>query len=356
VLERRAPSLGTRRVVTAAARPGPDRHGDLTPERGRGAGKISVATGALAVTVGACASGIADRAFEHQVKNQVDAMLTPTGATEGVVVTGAMLDGLPGPVRRYLHYSGVVGKPVPSTVYVSQSGRMRLAPGLPWVALSAKEYFSVGPPGFVWDGTLRLGPVRAARGRDMYVDGKGKMLVKVASAFTVADACGEETDQAAMVRYLSEMVWFPAAFLVGNVSFEPVDDRSARVTLADHHRTVTGTLSVDPEGRLTDFVADRYRMVGGRFELRTWSTPVHEYGVFEGLRLPVRGRAVWKLEEGDFEYIDIWLDALRYDADGRFGPSRAAPGRVATACPAPGGAGRKSATSSSTRSLSGGAR
>ena len=32
-----------------------------------------------------------------------------------------------------------------------------------------------------------------------------------------------------MVRYMSEMTWFPSTFLEDNVSFEAVDARSARV-------------------------------------------------------------------------------------------------------------------------------
>ena len=35
------------------------------------------------------------------------------------------------------------------------------------------------------------------------------MLVKAVSAFTVADAKGEELDQGEMMRYLNEMMWFP---------------------------------------------------------------------------------------------------------------------------------------------------
>ena len=97
----------------------------------------------------------------------------------------------------------------------------------------------------------------------MYVDGQGSMLVKALSLFSVVDAQGVEIDQGAMMRYLSEMVWFPSAFLLGNVSFEAVDEGSARVTLTDQGRTASGTLTVDPDGRLTGFVAERYRMVGG---------------------------------------------------------------------------------------------
>jgi hypothetical protein len=138
------------------------------------------------------------------------------------------------------------------------------------------------------------------------------MLVKVASLWPVVDASGAQMNQAAMTRYLSEMVWFPAAFLAGNISFEAVDDSSARVTLTDHGQTATGTLFIDQQGRLTDFVAKRYRTPDSS-DPDTWSTPFTGYGEFEGLRLPSRGKAIYKLPGGDLEYIDVTVTDLRYD-------------------------------------------
>src|SRR3974377_2453496 len=98
--------------------------------------------------------------------------------------------------------------------------------------LAAEEHYSVQPPGFVWAGTLRLGTLSVGRARDMYTGGRGRMLVKVASLWPVIDASGEQTDQGSMTRYLSEMIWFPAAFLGDNIAFEAFDDISAHVTLA----------------------------------------------------------------------------------------------------------------------------
>jgi hypothetical protein len=45
----------------------------------------------------------------------------------------------------------------------------------------------------------------------------------------------------------------------------------------------------------------------------TWSTPFTGYGEFEGLRLPSRGKAIYKLPGGDLEYIDVTVTDLRYD-------------------------------------------
>ena len=41
--------------------------------------------------------------------------------------------------------------------------------------------------------------------------------------------------------------------------------------------------------------------------------PVTAYGEFEGMKLPVRCKAVWKFPEGDQEYIDVTVTALQYE-------------------------------------------
>lgn len=194
-------------------------------------------------------------------------------------------------------------------------------------AASSHRHYSVQPPAFVWAGRAHLGPLPVVRARDMYAGGNRRLLVKVASLWPVVDASGAQMDQGEMIRYLNEIMWFPAAFLADNISFEAVDDSSARVTLTDHGHAATGTLFFDNEGRLTDFVAQRYRSPGASSP-DTWSTPVTGYGEFEGLRLPVGGPAIWKLPEGDFAYIEVTVTDLHYDTGAAGAVSAAPEGRV----------------------------
>jgi hypothetical protein len=266
----------------------------------------------LAVLAGTCAQLAGHRAFARLVRRDVQALHAGATPSRAGVVTEQMLADLPEPVRRYLRYAGVVGKPSPRTVWLHQKGRMRPGPGQPWMPLAAEEHYSVQPPGFVWAGTLRLGGLPVGRARDMYAGGKGRMLVKVASLWPVVDASGEQTDQGSMMRYLSEMIWFPAAFLGDNIAFETIDDTSARVTLTDHGRTAAGTLVFDREGRLTDFVAKRYRTPDASSP-EAWSTPITGYGEYEGLKLPSRGKAIYRLPGGDFEYIEVTITGLHHD-------------------------------------------
>jgi hypothetical protein len=244
------------------------------------------------------------------IRNEALELLQQGQQAHPVLITEAHLLGLPEPVQRYLRYSQAVGKETIRTVRLKQIGKIRQSAQQPWMNLDAEEYYSVDPPGFLWVGTMRKGGLPLVRARDMYRDGKGNMQIKLATIFTIANATGEKMDQGSMMRYLNEMMWFPTAFLGPNVSFEPVDRTSAKVTLTDLGKKVTATMYFDDEGRPTDFVAPRYRE-----ELETWSTPITEYGEYEGLKLPVKGKAVWKLKEGDLEYIDVVISALEYNVN-----------------------------------------
>jgi len=230
-----------------------------------------------------------------------------------VLIMESNLLGLPEVVQRYLRYSQVVGKEPIRTVRLKQIGKIRQSAQQPWMKLDAEEYYSVNPPGFLWVGTMRKAGFPVVRAWDRYRGGKGNMQLKLGTIFPIANATGEEMDQGSMMRYLSEMIWFPTAFLGPHVSFEPVDQTSARVTLTDVGKQVTATMYFDDKGRLTDFVAPRYREVSGKYELETWSTPITAYGEYRGLKLPVKGKAVWKLQEGDLEYIDIVITDLAYN-------------------------------------------
>ncbi len=247
------------------------------------------------------------------MRNEALALLQQGEQAHPVLITEAHLLGLPEVVQRYLRYSQVVGKETIRTVRLKQIGKMRQSAQQPWMNLDAEEYYSVNPPGFLWVGTMRKGGLPLVRARDRYRDGKGNMQIKLGTLFTIANATGEEMNQGSMTRYLSEMIWFPTAFLEPNVSFEPVDQTSVKVTLTDLGKQVTATMYFDDKGRLTDFVAPRYREVSGKYELETWSTPITEYGEYEGLKLPVKGKAVWKLKEGDLEYIDVVITDLEYN-------------------------------------------
>lgn len=254
------------------------------------------------------------RRFGRGVEADRRRLLERSRPAHVAVVTEAMLAGLPEPAQRYLRYAGVVGRPMVDSVRVRQVCRMRPAPDGISFPLVAEEWYSVEPPGFIWDAVVPVAGIPVVRGRDGYLEGRGMMTIRVGSLIPVVDAAGPEVDQAALTRHLSEMPWFPSAFLRDRVSWEAIDDATVRVSIVDGDRRATGTLTIDPEGRLVEFQSLRHAMVGDGFELRPWTAPTYGYGEFEGLRLPVRGGAVWTLPDGStFAYIEVELTDVTSD-------------------------------------------
>jgi hypothetical protein len=236
-----------------------------------------------------------------------------SGSEASRLVTTGMLRDLPEVVQRYLTYAGVVGKPWINTVHLRQEGRFRLASDRPWMPVTAVQYYTTGPPGFVWNARFKLAGLPLLRARDAYEDGHGHMFGRLAGLFTVFNVHGEQLDQGAMLRYLNEMMWFPTAFLGENITWQGVDDHSARVTFTDHGKSVSALMTFDAQGRLVNFEAMRYRENHGSFSLDPWSTPVTEYGVRAGLNLPVSGKAVWNLSSGELSYAELDITHIEYN-------------------------------------------
>jgi len=251
--------------------------------------------------------------FNGRINREVNGLLSGAKSGAGTVVTGEMLRILPQPVQRYMAYSGVLGKQIPRTIRLKQIGKIRQGEKSAWMKLEAVEYYSTSPPGFIWKAFLPTKRFPLTLGRDAYLDGRGSMFIKMLSLIPLVNASGSEIDQGAMMRYLNEMTWFPAAFLGENISWKAIDDTSAEVTLTHQGKSVSATMYFDEEGKRINFVAKRYRMVGKKYDLETWSTPFTGYGEFEGLKLPVRGKGVWNLKEGDLVYVDLEITELKYD-------------------------------------------
>jgi hypothetical protein len=231
------------------------------------------------------------------------------------IVSAELLNNLPAPVQRYMQFSGVLGKPWIQSVRLKQTGRFRTAAGRPWMPMTASQIYTTQPPSFTWQARFKLFGLPLLRARDQYASGHGHMFGKLAGIYTLFDARGDELDQGAMVRYLSEMIWFPIAFMGENIIWEAVDDGCALVTFTDGDKSVSGKLFIDSEGRPINFSAMRYREDKGDFSLDAWSTPITGYAERIGLMLPVRGQAMWHLDSGPFAYIDLEIGEVEYNVD-----------------------------------------
>lgn len=231
-------------------------------------------------------------------------------------ITADQLDALPEPVRRYLEHCGVIGKTPVNSVRLKMLGSFRTSPDQSFFDMQAEEYYTINPPSLIWLGDIKMAPMMTVAARDKYANGRGTMWIKLLSTFTIENAIGEHMDNATLMRYLNEMVWFPTAYLGDNMAWEAINDSSARVSITDRGRTVSAEVFFNDKGEMINFKAPRFCSYTKKDEI--WTTPFRDYKEIDGLRIPTGGEGVWKLESGDYEYIRLDITNIEYNVNEPF--------------------------------------
>jgi len=232
--------------------------------------------------------------------------------------------GLPASVARYLAFALPEGQRRIRLARVRWTGAMRLRPNAAWSPFTADQLFTTAPPGFVWDARVRMMPLVPVRVRDSYVAGQGRMLGRLGAVVSVVNEGGTpEMAAGALVRWLGEAAWFPTALLPGEgVTWEPVNDSTARATVSDGTTRVSADFHFAPTGEMTGMTAMRYRDVNGTGVLTPFEGRYARYMRYEGLMLPASAEVAWLLPEGRFAYWRGRPEAAEYETAG---PARRAP-------------------------------
>jgi hypothetical protein len=270
---------------------------------------LGLVAAAAAVALGATFS------FERRMAREIDALLADARPRNTPVITERDLERLPQPVRRWLRHSNVVGTRPPTTVRLRQDGQFQLdARG--WVPFAAEQYFSVTPPGFVWKATFRMAPLVPVTGRDQYRLGEGSIEMRVLSIVAVARKSGGGLTQGALLRFLGEVQWFPAAALADYIVWEAIDTDAVRATMTFGGISASMVFRFDADGRLVESAALRYNDSRGRNE--SWVNRNDSDREFGGIRVPVAGEARWDYQSGPYPYIRWRITTIEHDRPDRF--------------------------------------
>ncbi|GEK88222.1 hypothetical protein SAMN04488100_11315 [Alkalibacterium putridalgicola] len=262
--------------------------------------------------VGLSGSLLAQTHFKRNVKAEVEELFS-TVENEGERISEEDLKGLPENVQRWFKYSGMIGKKSVVSVRLRQQAEMRLGPDSRWMPVEAEQYFTSVEPGFIWDATIKAAPFIHISGRDKYQNGRGSMLIKPLSLFTLADSQGQEIDQGTLLRYLAETMWFPSALLNDYIEWKEIDSHKAKAVMTYKGVSASGIFTINDKGEVTRFEAERYGDFDGEFRMETWSIPVSTYKSFEGINVPTKGEITWKLDEGDYNWFNFEVMDIEYN-------------------------------------------
>ena len=247
---------------------------------------------------------------KSQLEKSVEELFSLSQDISGRVYSHEQIEGLPEPVQRYFRYSLQENQPYISYVRLKHGGNFRLKSDQKWMSIRGEEYFTAQKIGFVWFGKLPLFSVI-----DQYIDGRGSLVAKLLSLIKVADANGEKIDQGELLRWLGEAPWYPTALLPSEkLTWESVDNNSAKVILSNQGLSVQGIFYFNKEGQITKFTSKRYK----EDTLENWTGYYRDYKEVNGMQIPHDVEVMWNLESGNFSYARFNITEIEYNNPSKF--------------------------------------
>lgn len=216
--------------------------------------------------------------------------------------TATMVADLPEPARRYFTYMIAEGTPLLTMAEIEMHGQFSLgtrdAPN--YMAMDAVQVLAA-PYGFVWQmsggsGVMLLSGSDSGRWTRFWMAG----LAPVARFGGDADHT-----RSAFGRYVAEAAfWTPAALLPGpHVSWEGVDENTARYTMTYDDLTQAVDITVDSRGRPIEVQFQRWSNANleGIYRLQPFGGTLSDFQEVQGFRLPMH------VEAGNFFGTDDYF-------------------------------------------------
>jgi hypothetical protein len=275
--------------------------------------------GFIGVVVLILAWTLAWRAGSARTRQELRQLQVASAPADCVFQPAELADlDLPPLVEQYLARALPASARWPHLIRVRQTGVFRLGPGKPWLPFQAEQYCTLNPPGFVWQARIKMAPGLWLTARDSYLEGQGSFRGQLWGVIPLVRGVGREVDISSLLRYLSETLWFPFALTPQNgCRWEEAGPGAARVILADSGLEVSGVFSFNATGDITRFfTTERYRDQKGGPVRTDWSAVYADYQTFQGMRIPVRGAAIWHLPEGPLPYVRLRVTGVEFTSAG----------------------------------------
>jgi len=216
------------------------------------------------------------------------------------------LAGLPAPVQKYFRHVLKEGQPYISYVRLRHKGQFRRSLKNDWSDIEGEEYFTTEKPGFIWKGRTSF-----FSAIDKYVKGKGQLKVRILSLIRILKGEGAVYDKAELQRWLAESVWFPTNLLPDErIKWDPIDSKRALLTFCYDHIQIFFIVRFNDKGEIVEFETKRYKDPEHQ---ETWIGHVEGYREHNGMLIPARISAKWRLKEYDFCYAQFELTAIEYN-------------------------------------------
>ncbi len=237
---------------------------------------------------------------------EVKELFSNSGDISGKKFSHGQLTSLPEPVQRYFKHVIKEGQPFISYVRLKHSGTFKTDLKKESIDITGEEYFTTATPGFVWKGETSF-----FTGRDMYISGKGRLVVSLFSLVKIVDGSGPDFDKGELLRWLGESVWLPTNLLPSDrLSWTPIDSHTAGLNFNYKGLSLYYKVSFNEKYEITEF--ETKRSMGGK-SIETWIGRAGDYRDYHGILIPSKIGAYWRLDGVDYNYADFVITDIEFE-------------------------------------------
>ena len=222
------------------------------------------------------------------------------------------LQHLPEPVKKYIRYTGCIGKPKVNNFYLQFQGKIRKDDQSEWMPFSSEQYNFMNVPTrlFFMNAVMKKMPVA---GYHSFQNGHAFMDIRLLSLFKVQYQDGRDMNTAETVTFFNDMCCMaPATLIDKRISWELTDSNSVKAIFTNNGITISADLFFNKTGELVNFKSsDRYNTNAGK--KLPWSTPLKNYRRINGYNLAGYAETLYTFPDKTLCYGVFETKTVRYN-------------------------------------------
>ena len=257
------------------------------------------------ITASIIASYIGKINFQNQIRENKEKVLSSNNVIDNTIKK----EELPDSVANWLTNIGVFKSKRIKSISFNQEGLMKLSPDQKdYYKPEATQVVNVVEPGFLWTVDISMMPLINTKGMDFMYHGKGSMKIKVGYIVPVVNEKPDtKINESTLSRYLLELPWYPTAALEPHMSWEKVNDYTAKATINYKGVETSAKFFFDQNYNLIKVEAFRYKEVTEESERKKCIGEIKNHIKVDDLLIPDKIDVSWIENEEKFTWYKIQL-------------------------------------------------
>jgi len=267
---------------------------------------------ANAIVLIAVIIGYGTSSYYSKYQNDVKTGLQQADYFQNSILTESDIQQLPEPVKKYLRYTGSIGKPKVNNFKIVFTGKIRKNEQSEWMPFSSEQFNFLKTPTrlFFMNAVMKGLPVA---GYHCFKNGDAFMDIRLFSIFRVQYQDGIEMDLSETVTFFNDMCCMaPATLIDKRITWLTVESNKVKASFMNNNITVSAWLYFNDKGELINFISDdRYSADAGK--KLPWATPLKDYKEINGYKLFGNAQVIYSYPDRDLCYGTFKLVTIEYN-------------------------------------------